>query len=139
MRAAVLTSVPGKLIVTDVPKPKLEEPEDAIVRITTSTICGSDLHLIHGLYGSVDEQTGLGHEAIGIVEKVGDAVDFLKPGDRVVIISFHEDGRIAPKQTLVPVLEDEGRQAVGLSSLAGSSQGLQGKLATCEMRKLAKI
>lgn len=120
-----MESVPGPIIVTDVPRPKIEEPEDAIVRITTSTICGSDLHLKHGLYGSFDEQTGVGHEAVGIVEEVGKAVDFLKPGDRVVVISFHEDGRLLPKQTLVPVLEDEGRQAVGLSSLAGQPHGLQ--------------
>jgi len=71
--------------VVEVPDPKIEEPTDAIIRVTTTNICGSVLHLYEVLGAFMDRGDVLGHEAMGIVEEVGSAVTQIKPGDRVVI------------------------------------------------------
>jgi S-(hydroxymethyl)glutathione dehydrogenase/alcohol dehydrogenase len=71
--------------VEDVPDPKIEEASDAIIRVTSTNICGSDLHLYEVLGAFMGEGDVLGHEAMGIVEEVGDEVTAIKPGDRVVI------------------------------------------------------
>jgi threonine dehydrogenase-like Zn-dependent dehydrogenase len=71
--------------VDEVPDPTIEEPTDAIVRITTTALCGSDLHLYEVLGPFIREGMILGHEPMGIVEEVGSAVTNLKPGDRVVM------------------------------------------------------
>ncbi len=65
--------------------PRIEQPTDAIVRITSTAICGSDLHLYELLGPFLREGDILGHEPMGIVEEVGPAVDHIKPGDRVVV------------------------------------------------------
>ena len=71
--------------VDNVPDPKIEQPTDAIVRITSSGICGSDLHLYEVLGAVIDEGDVLGHEPMGVVEEVGPEVTQIEPGDRVVI------------------------------------------------------
>ena len=71
--------------VDSVPDPTIENPTDAIVRITTTAICGSDLHLYEVLSPFMEEGDILGHEPMGIVEEVGNEVTDLSPGDRVVI------------------------------------------------------
>ena len=71
--------------VDTVPDPAIEQPTDAIVRITSSAICGSDLHLYEVLGPFIDEGDILGHEPMGVVEAVGAEVTHIKPGDRVVI------------------------------------------------------
>ena len=71
--------------VDNVPDPAIEQPTDAIVRITSTAICGSDLHLYEVLGPFIDEGDILGHEPMGIVEEVGSSVEHIKPGDRVVI------------------------------------------------------
>jgi threonine dehydrogenase-like Zn-dependent dehydrogenase len=71
--------------VDSVPDPTIEEPTDAIVRITSSAICGSDLHLYEVLGMFIDEGDILGHEPMGIVEETGSGVEQIKAGDRVVI------------------------------------------------------
>jgi threonine dehydrogenase-like Zn-dependent dehydrogenase len=71
--------------VDTVPDPTIQEPTDAIVRITSSGLCGSDLHL-YELFGPfIDEGDILGHEPMGVVEAVGSAVTHIGPGDRVVV------------------------------------------------------
>jgi threonine dehydrogenase-like Zn-dependent dehydrogenase len=75
----------GKVSVENVPDPKIEESTDAIVRITSTAICGSDLHLYDVLGMYLDKGDVLGHEPMGIVEEVGPGVTHIKPGDRVVI------------------------------------------------------
>jgi S-(hydroxymethyl)glutathione dehydrogenase/alcohol dehydrogenase len=67
------------------PVPKIEEPEDAILRVTTTAICGSDLHLYHGTVPAMEPGQTLGHEFMGIIEEVGPEVHEVEPGDRVVI------------------------------------------------------
>ncbi len=69
----------------DVPDPELINPRDAIVRITSTAICGSDLHLYDGMVPSMKRGDILGHEFMGIVEEVGSGVTRLQPGDRVVV------------------------------------------------------
>ncbi|HEV3474391.1 MAG TPA: alcohol dehydrogenase catalytic domain-containing protein [Actinomycetota bacterium] len=83
MRAVVYQDV-GKLSVDDLPEPTIEEPTDAIVRISTSAICGSDLHFYSGKAPLLPGDP-LGHEGMGVIEEVGSGVDGLAVGDRVVI------------------------------------------------------
>jgi threonine dehydrogenase-like Zn-dependent dehydrogenase len=71
--------------VEQVPDPRIEEPTDAIVRITSTAICGSDLHLYELLGPFMGEGDVIGHEPMGIVEEVGSEVTHIAPGDRVVI------------------------------------------------------
>ena len=71
--------------VDTVPDPTLQQPTDAIVRVTSSGICGSDLHLYEVLGPYIDEGDILGHEPMGIVEEVGADVSHIQPGDRVVV------------------------------------------------------
>jgi threonine dehydrogenase-like Zn-dependent dehydrogenase len=74
----------GRVAVREVPNPRLEEPDDALVRVSASAICGSDLHFLSGK-APIDSGETLGHEAVGIVEDVGDEVVRFSPGDRVVV------------------------------------------------------
>jgi threonine dehydrogenase-like Zn-dependent dehydrogenase len=71
--------------VDTVPDPKIQEPTDAIVRITSTCICGSDLHLYEVLGAFIDEGDILGHEPMGVVEEVGSEVSHIAAGDRVVV------------------------------------------------------
>jgi threonine dehydrogenase-like Zn-dependent dehydrogenase len=73
------------LAVVDVPDPKIENPRDAIVRITSTAICGSDLHLYNGFVPTMAKGDVLGHEFMGEVVEVGAAVKNLQVGDRVVV------------------------------------------------------
>jgi glutathione-independent formaldehyde dehydrogenase len=81
---AVVYRGPREVAVEQVPDPKIEDPTDAIVRITTTNICGSDLHMYEGRT-SAEEGKILGHENMGIVEEVGAAVGRVKVGDRVSV------------------------------------------------------
>ena len=76
---------PYKLRVESKPEPKIEHPNDAIVRVTTAAICGSDLHLYHGMMPDTRVGTTFGHEFIGVVEEVGSSVENLQRGDRVMV------------------------------------------------------
>jgi threonine dehydrogenase-like Zn-dependent dehydrogenase len=71
--------------VDDVPEPTIEQPTDALVRVTSTGICGSDLHLYEVMGAFMDEGDILGHEPMGVVEAVGSAVTAIEPGDRVVV------------------------------------------------------
>lgn len=73
-----------KVEVKDVPDPKIQKPDDIILRITSTAICGSDLHLIHGMIPNMEKDYVIGHEPMGIVEEVGPEVTKVKKGDRVV-------------------------------------------------------
>jgi alcohol dehydrogenase len=76
---------PGKYAWEDKPRPAIREPGDAIVRITTSTICGTDLHILKGDLPAVTDGRILGHEGIGVVEQVGPGVSEFQVGDKVII------------------------------------------------------
>ena len=75
----------GDVRVQEVPEPKIQAPTDAIVRITSTAICGSDLHLYEVLGPFLDKGDILGHEPMGVVEEVGSETGDLKVGDRVVV------------------------------------------------------
>jgi S-(hydroxymethyl)glutathione dehydrogenase/alcohol dehydrogenase len=71
--------------VMQVPDPKIEKPDDIIVQITASAICGSDLHLIHNMVPNLPQGYIIGHEPVGVVEETGPEVTKVKKGDRVII------------------------------------------------------
>ena len=86
MKAVVFRDV-GDIRLEDVPEPKLQEPTDAIVRLTASAICGTDLHMVRGTIPGMRPGTILGHEGVGVVEARGPQVRNLAVGDRVLIPS----------------------------------------------------
>jgi glutathione-independent formaldehyde dehydrogenase len=81
---AVVWKGPGKVSVDDVPDPRIESATDVLVRISTAGICGSDLHMYEGRTAAKPGVV-MGHENMGVIEEVGDAVKQLSPGDRVVL------------------------------------------------------
>lgn len=83
MRAVVLRD-PGSVEVVDVPDARIENPGDAVVRVTVSAICGSDLHAYHRRL-PIEPGESMGHEAVGVIESVGSEVERFRPGDRVVL------------------------------------------------------
>ena len=86
MRAVVWHGV-GDVRLDEVPDPTVQDPTDAVVEITASAICGTDLHFARGTVSGMVPGTVLGHEAVGIVREIGPGVRNLRPGDRVVIPS----------------------------------------------------
>lgn len=86
MKAVVFHGI-GDVRLDDVEEPAIEAPTDAIVRLTASAICGTDLHMIRGTLPGMRPGTILGHEGVGVVEEVGAEVRNFVPGDRVVIAS----------------------------------------------------
>lgn len=90
MKAGIFAG-PGKMVVREVAKPKLEKPGDALIRVLRACVCGSDLWWFRGISKRPSGSTS-GHEAIGIVDQVGSAVTDIKPGDFVVVPFTHGDG-----------------------------------------------
>ena len=86
MKAVVFHGI-GDIRLESVPEPRIQDPTDAIVRLTASAICGTDLHMVRGTIGDMKPGTILGHEGVGDVEEIGRDVRNLKPGDRVVVAS----------------------------------------------------
>jgi len=84
---------PGKKAFQDHPKPEIAAPTDAIVRITRTTICGTDLHILKGDVPSCQPGRVLGHEGVGVIETVGGAVTMFKPADRVLISCISACGK----------------------------------------------
>ncbi len=119
--------------VESVPDPVIQEPTDAIVRITSTAICGSDLHLYEVLGAYLDPGDVLGHEPMGIVEEVGSEVTHIAPGDRVVVPFNISCGscwmcsRGLYAQCETTQVRDQGKGAAlfGFTSLYGSVPGGQ--------------
>jgi threonine dehydrogenase-like Zn-dependent dehydrogenase len=84
MRALVYEG-PWRVRVRDKPDPRLEHPDDVVLKVTRAAICGSDLHLFHGMIPDTRVGTTFGHEFTGVVEEVGSSVRRFKPGDRVAV------------------------------------------------------
>ena len=93
---------PGERSWELVPDPTILEPTDAVVRIDSSTICGTDLHILHGDVPAVTDGRILGHEAVGTVTEVGDAVKGFSVGDRVLVPAITKCGRCAYCQRGMP-------------------------------------
>ena len=83
MKAVVLKEI-GKVVLEEHADPVLENPDDVIVRVTTAGVCGSDLHIVHGRDPGIRMGTIMGHEFVGVVEKVGSDIHDFHPGDRVL-------------------------------------------------------
>src|SRR5690606_22010443 len=124
---------PRDVRVETVPDPTIEEPTDAIIRITSSGLCGSDLHLYEVMAPFMREGDILGHEPMGVVEAVGDAVTTLRPGDRVVVpfniacghCFMCVQGLQAQCETTQVRETGMGGRLFGYSSLYGSVPGAQ--------------
>jgi alcohol dehydrogenase len=86
---------PGTLAWEEKPRPVIKDATDAIVKITTTTICGTDLHILKGDVPEVTNGRILGHEGVGVVEAVGSAVSTVKPGDKVLISCISSCGKCA--------------------------------------------
>ena len=84
---------PTKKALEERPKPDITAPTDAIVRITKTTICGTDLHILKGDVPTCQPGRILGHEGVGIIDTVGPAVTGFKPGDRVLISCISSCGK----------------------------------------------
>lgn len=110
--------------VDQVPDPEMQEPTDAIVCITTTAVCGSDLHLYEVLAPFLESGDILGHEPMGIVEEIGSEVRHIKPGDRVVI-PFNKQVQLRMGQAnvrrwiddLMPLVTDDA-DPLGVGDLA---------------------
>jgi threonine dehydrogenase-like Zn-dependent dehydrogenase len=119
--------------VTDVPDPRIQEPNDAIIKVTSTAICGSDLHLYGVLGPYLCPGDVLGHEAMGVVQEVGPQITNLVPGDRVVIPFNISCGscwmcrRALYAQCETTQVRDHGKGAAlfGYTSLYGSVPGGQ--------------
>ena len=122
--------------VTEVPDPVIEQTTDAVVRVTSTAICGSDLHLYGTLAPYLQPGDVLGHEFMGIVEEVGSDVATIQPGDRVVVpfnIScgrcwMCQRGLFAQCETTQNVAQGKGASLFGYTSLYGSVPGGQAEL-----------
>jgi alcohol dehydrogenase len=90
---ALVYNGPGLKALEERPKPTIQSPTDAVVRITRTTICGTDLHILKGDVATCKPGTILGHEGVGIVDAVGTGVTTFKPGDRVLISCISACGR----------------------------------------------
>jgi alcohol dehydrogenase len=106
---------PGKKAWEEVPQPALKEATDAIVRIDTTTICGTDLHILKGDVPAVTDGRILGHEGVGTITEVGSAVTGLKVGDRVIISCITSCGSCAYCHQHLPshCLNPEGTSGIG--------------------------
>ena len=90
MKAAVFVA-PGRIELTDKPIPDVG-PNDALIRITTTTICGTDVHILKGEYPVAPGLT-VGHEPVGVIEKLGSAVQGYQEGQRVIAGAICPDSR----------------------------------------------
>src|SRR5438270_5661258 len=122
--------------VDNVPDPTIEKPTDAVIRVTSSGICGSDLHLYEVLGPFMGAGDILGHEPMGIVEEVGSEVTHIKPGDRVVIpfnIScghcyMCDQGLMTQCETTQVREQGKGAALLGYTKLYGQVPGGQAEL-----------
>ena len=136
MKAIVWHGI-GDIRLDDVPEPKIQQPTDAIVRLTASAICGTDLHFVRGTFSGMKEGTVLGHEGVGVVEALGDDVRDLAVGDRVIVPSsiacgscaYCRAGYYAQCDVANPGGKRAGTAFFGGPEAAGGFDGLQAEKA----------
>jgi threonine dehydrogenase-like Zn-dependent dehydrogenase len=127
----------GDIRLDDVPEPEIQEDTDAIIRITASAICGTDLHFIRGTFSGMKPGTILGHEGVGVVEKLGSMVRNFEIGDRVIIpstigcgsCSYCRSGYYAQCDNANPGGKRAGTAFFGGPEAAGGFDGLQAEKA----------
>src|ERR671924_1071119 len=136
MKAVVFHGV-GDIRLDEVPEPKIQEPTDAVVRLTASAICCTDLHMVRGTMAMMKPGTILGHEGVGVIEELGKDVRNFKVGDRVVVPSTIACGYCsycrAGYQAQCDVAHPDGPHAgtpyYGGGKSAGGFDGLQAEYA----------
>lgn len=136
MKAVVFHGI-GDIRLDDVPEPTIEQDTDAIVRLTSSAICGTDLHFVRGTMEGLEPGTILGHEGVGIVEQIGPGVRNLNVGDRVVIpstiacgyCSYCRAGYYAQCDNANPNGKQAGTSFYGGPKTTGPFHGLQAEKA----------
>ncbi len=136
MKAVVFHGI-GDIRLEDVSEPEIEQPTDAILRITSSAICGTDLHFIRGTMPGVEPGTILGHEAVGVIEEVGKDVRNLRVGERVVVgstigcgyCSYCRAGYYSQCDEANPNGAQAGTAFYGGPKQTGPFQGLQAEYA----------
>lgn len=146
MKAVVFHEI-GDIRLDDVSDPKIQYPTDAIVRITASAICGTDLHMVRGTMGPMEPGTILGHEAVGIVEEVGPSVRNLREGDRVVIPStiacgycqYCRRGEYAQCDNANPNGSQAGTCFFGGPKMTGPIHGLQAEKARIPFANIGPV
>ena len=106
---------PGRKAWEEVPDPTLQDPTDVIAKVDTTTICGTDLHILKGDVPAVTEGRILGHEGVGTVTEVGSAVSTVKVGDRVIISCISACGACSycHQGLYAHCLADEGASGIG--------------------------
>ncbi|MEZ3161437.1 zinc-dependent alcohol dehydrogenase family protein [Microbacterium sp. BWT-B31] len=106
---------PGQKAWEDVPRAAIQRPTDVVVKIDTTTICGTDLHILKGDVPAVTDGRILGHEGVGTIVEIGDAVETLAVGDRVLISCISACGRceFCKKGVYSHCLGDEGASGIG--------------------------
>lgn len=132
MKAVVFHGI-GDIRLDDVEEPRIEKPTDAIVRVSASAICGTDLHMIRGTMPGMKPGTILGHEAVGYVEELGEDVRNFSVGDRVVIgstiacgnCSYCRSGYYAQCDTANPNGPLAGTAFFGGPAMTGPFHGMQ--------------
>lgn len=140
MKAVIFHAV-GDIRLDEVAEPEIQQPTDAIVRITTSAICGTDLHFIRGTVPGMKQGTILGHEGVGVIEALGDDVRNFSVGDRVVIpstiacgyCSYCRSGYYAQCDNMNPNGNQAGTSFYGGPELTGPFDGLQAEKARIPM------
>ena len=136
MKAVVFHGV-GDIRLDNVEEPKIQESTDAIIRLTSSAICGTDLHMIRGTLAGMMPGTILGHEGVGVVEEVGSNTRSLNVGDRVVVGStigcgycmYCRDGFYAQCDNANPNGPQGGTAFFGGPEATGPFQGMQAEYA----------
>lgn len=136
MKAIVFHDI-GDIRLEDVPEPQIQNPTDAIVRLTSSAICGTDLHFVRGTVTGMRKGTILGHEGVGIIEALGSDVRNFQIGDRVVIPStiacgncaYCRAGYYAQCDTANPNGKRAGTAFFGGPESSGAFHGLQAEKA----------
>jgi threonine dehydrogenase-like Zn-dependent dehydrogenase len=136
MKAVVFHDV-GDIRLDNVPDPKIKDDRDVIVRLTSSAICGTDLHFVRGTMPGMKEGTILGHEGVGVIEEIGKGVRNWKVGDRVVIpstiscgnCSYCRSGYTAQCDDSNPNGHDAGTAFYGGPASTGPFDGLQAEYA----------
>ncbi|GME35177.1 hypothetical protein M1834_008936 [Neofusicoccum parvum] len=117
MRGVVWEGNPFSMVVADLPVPTLEAGTDAVVRVSSSAICGTDLHTYRGIFGGSNVPYSMGHEAVGYISEIGDAVSHLTVGDHVIIADFPDSGHLE--------MGPEPLEGYGLGDLFGDLGGCQ--------------
>lgn len=146
MKAIVFREI-GNIRLEDIPMPKIEQPTDAIVRLTASAICGTDLHMVRGTMPGMVPGTVLGHEGVGIVEETGRNVRNLTKGDRVIIpstiacgtCSYCRAGYYSQCDTANPNGPRAGTAFFGGPKMSGPFHGLQAEFARIPFANIGPV